>query len=62
MQPAAIAVHELTYSYGERQALDGLSLTVPAGSIFGLLGPNGSGKSTLLSILDRASEWPPAAV
>jgi ABC-2 type transport system ATP-binding protein len=51
MQPAAIAVHELTYSYGERQALDGLSLTVPAGSIFGLLGPNGSGKSTLLSIL-----------
>ncbi len=51
MQPAAIAVHQLTYSYGERQALDGLSLTVPAGSIFGLLGPNGSGKSTLLSIL-----------
>ena len=50
-QPAAVEVRDLTYRYGERVALDGLSLEVPAGSVFGLLGPNGSGTSTLLSIL-----------
>jgi ABC-2 type transport system ATP-binding protein len=32
-------------------ALDGVSLDVPRGAIFGLLGPNGAGKTTLLSIL-----------
>ena len=47
----AIEVADLVYSYGERKALAGLSLIVPAGSIFGLLGPNGSGKSTLLALL-----------
>jgi ABC-2 type transport system ATP-binding protein len=50
-RPAAIAVRDLIYAYGDRVALDGLTLDVPAGSVFGLLGPNGSGKSTLLSIL-----------
>ncbi|TAK69826.1 MAG: ABC transporter ATP-binding protein [Dehalococcoidia bacterium] len=51
--PAATAVHlhQVSYRYGDRLALDELSLDVPAGSIFGLLGPNGSGKSTLLSLL-----------
>ncbi len=38
-------------SYGTRRALDGLTLDIPAGSVFGLLGPNGSGKSTFISIL-----------
>ncbi|MFM7313693.1 MAG: ATP-binding cassette domain-containing protein, partial [Cyanobium sp.] len=33
------------------QALDGLNLTVPAGSLYGLLGPNGAGKTTALRIL-----------
>ena len=47
----AVEIDDLRYSYGDRVALDGLSLRVPAGSIFGLLGPNGSGKSTLLGIL-----------
>ncbi|MBI5285295.1 MAG: ABC transporter ATP-binding protein [Chloroflexi bacterium] len=47
----AIEIRDLCYAYGERRALDGLTLDVPAGSIFGLLGPNGSGKSTLLSLL-----------
>ena len=48
---SAAHVQHLCFSYGDRLALDGLSLDVPAGSIFGLLGPNGSGKSTLLSLL-----------
>jgi ABC-2 type transport system ATP-binding protein len=33
------------------RALDGLSLEIPAGSVFGLLGPNGAGKSTTLKLL-----------
>lgn len=42
-----------SYGRGEKavQALDGLSLTVPAGTLYGLLGPNGSGKTTTLRIL-----------
>ena len=40
-----------TYPGAEQAALDGLSLDVPAGVIYGLLGPNGAGKTTLMSIL-----------
>jgi len=47
----AVEASGLTYSYDGHTALDGLSLRVPAGSLFGLLGPNGSGKSTLLAVL-----------
>lgn len=49
--PAAVDARDLVYAYGDRRALDGLSLAVPSGAIFGLLGPNGSGKSTFLSML-----------
>lgn len=47
----AIAVENLSYSYLERRALDGVSFSVAEGEIFGLLGPNGGGKSTLFRIL-----------
>ncbi len=47
----AIEVHGLGKRFGEVVALDGLDLTVPAGTVFGLLGPNGAGKTTLVRIL-----------
>lgn len=47
----AIEVHELRKAFGDVRALDGASLTVPAGSVYGLVGPNASGKTTLLSIV-----------
>ncbi len=41
----------MSHSYGDRLALDAISLGVEAGEIFGLLGPNGGGKTTLFRIL-----------
>lgn len=52
--PIAIEASNITRAYGERVALNGFSLNVPAGRVFGLLGPNGSGKSTFISILAAA--------
>ena len=40
-----------TFNDGEFRALDGVSLQVPTGQVFGLLGPNGSGKTTMVRIL-----------
>jgi ABC-2 type transport system ATP-binding protein len=49
---SAIVVENLTKRYpGGVLALDALSMTVPAGSVFGLLGPNGAGKTTTLRLL-----------
>jgi ABC-2 type transport system ATP-binding protein len=50
--PAAITVEGLRKQYpGGVVALDGLSMVVPTGSVFGLLGPNGAGKTTCLRLL-----------
>ncbi len=46
-----IALDDLSRRYGSKRALDGVTLTVPKGEVFGLLGANGAGKTTLLSIL-----------
>src|ERR1700680_3986044 len=49
--PAAIQVQNLRKVYGDKAAVDGLSLTVPRGSFFGFLGPNGAGKTTTIKML-----------
>ncbi len=46
-----LEIEGLTYRYGERVAVDGVSLSVGRGEVFGLLGPNGAGKTTLISCL-----------
>jgi ABC-2 type transport system ATP-binding protein len=47
----ALATADLTKRYGKTQALAGINLAIPDGSIYGLVGPNGSGKTTALEIL-----------
>ncbi|MFX0546824.1 ABC transporter ATP-binding protein [Roseovarius sp. S1116L3] len=57
MAANAIEIRGLRKTYGgtkgapEKEALKGIDLDIPAGSVFGLLGPNGAGKSTLINIL-----------
>ena len=51
MNDSVIQTQGLTKKYGSIVAVDGLSMEVLRGRIFGLLGPNGSGKTTTLSIL-----------
>ena len=52
MSEAAISILDLQKTYaGGKRALDGITLDVPRGGIFGLLGPNGAGKSTLINVI-----------
>lgn len=44
----AIQVERVTVSYGRRRAVDGVTMSVPSGSVYALLGRNGAGKSTLV--------------
>ncbi|CAB4907839.1 MAG: ATP-binding cassette domain-containing protein [Actinobacteria bacterium] len=46
-----IEAHGLSLSYGSTRALDGVDLTVPAGTVLGVLGPNGAGKTTAVRVL-----------
>ena len=55
----AIEIHNLAVQYGPRRAVDDLSFTVPAGTIFGFLGPNGAGKTSTIKAL--LGFRPPAA-
>ncbi|MET0839325.1 MAG: ATP-binding cassette domain-containing protein [Marmoricola sp.] len=50
-RPAAISATGLRKSYGELTVLDGIDLTVAAGTVLALLGPNGAGKTTTVNIL-----------
>ena len=51
MTEIAVRATNVSRSYGQRVALDGFTLEVPRGGVFGLLGPNGSGKSTFIAML-----------
>ena len=48
---AAIKTDDLVKRFAEVTAVDGVSLEIPEGEVFGLLGPNGAGKTTLISML-----------
>ena len=50
---AIIEVKQICKNFGEKVALDNVSLSIPEGKIFGLLGPNGAGKTTLIRIINR---------
>ncbi|MCW3798039.1 ATP-binding cassette domain-containing protein [Sphingomonas sp. BN140010] len=56
---AAVFAEDLVKEFGDKRAVDGVSLQVPAGCIYGILGPNGAGKTTtirmLLGIIDPSS-------
>lgn len=47
----AVRIRGLVKRFGDQRAVDGVDLTVPAGSFYGLVGPNGAGKTTTLSII-----------
>ena len=48
-----LEVNKVIKQYGEYTALNEVSLSVPAGSIYGLLGPNGAGKTSLIRIINQ---------
>ena len=48
---AILTVENISKNYGNIKALKGVSFSVPAGCVYGILGPNGSGKTTLLGII-----------
>jgi len=47
----AIAIRDVVKAFGDFRAVDGVSLDIPAGEIFGLIGPNGAGKSTTIRMI-----------
>ena len=57
-----IKVTNLTKVYGDKKALDSLTLEIKQGSVFGLLGINGAGKTTLLSILNGLIDFDEGSV
>ena len=51
MAPAALVLRGVGKRFGDTRAVDGIDLTVPAGTFYGLVGPNGAGKTTTLSLI-----------
>jgi ABC-2 type transport system ATP-binding protein len=49
--PAAVEATDLRKRYGDELAVDGVSLSIPAGTVYGFLGPNGAGKTTTMRLL-----------
>ena len=51
MSESVLSIQALTKHFGRVRAVDGLTLDIPKGSVYGILGPNGSGKTTTLGML-----------
>src|ERR687890_2558527 len=51
MSAPAVETTGLVKVFGDPRAVDGVDLTVPAGTVYGLLGPNGAGKTTVVRML-----------
>ena len=51
VNPPVLETLSLTRRFGERIAVDSLTVSVKRGEVFGLLGPNGAGKTTILKML-----------
>ncbi|MEV8021725.1 ATP-binding cassette domain-containing protein [Streptomyces sp. NPDC086554] len=51
MNSVAIETAGLVKTFGDTRAVDGVDLTIPAGTVYGLLGPNGAGKTTTVKML-----------
>ncbi|MEU1970204.1 ATP-binding cassette domain-containing protein [Microbacterium sp. NPDC019599] len=49
--PPVLVLRGVTKSFGDTRAVDGIDLTVPAGTFYGIVGPNGAGKTTTLSLI-----------
>src|SRR5699024_3545417 len=47
----AVVVRSLGKQFGEKVAVNGVNLTIPAGSFYGVVGPNGAGKTTAMSMM-----------
>ena len=56
----AIEAIDLVKRFADNTAVDGVSFTVPPGSVLGLLGPNGAGKTTIVRMMTTLTS-PPAA-
>ena len=54
---AAVVAEDVTKRYGDLVAVDGVSLSVPAGTVFGLIGPNGAGKTSLVRCLTGTTAY-----
>jgi subfamily B ATP-binding cassette protein MsbA len=54
--PGAIRFENVSFSYGDSKAVEGVSLDIPAGKMVALVGASGAGKSTLMNLLPRLYE------
>ncbi len=54
--PTKVDVDALSFFYGEKQALEGVSLSIPANQVTAFIGPSGCGKSTFLRTLNRMND------
>lgn len=52
-----IELRNVYLAYGDRKAINGLSMVIPSGKMVGVVGPSGSGKSSLLTLLNRLYEF-----